>query len=178
MPHLKIMYFLLLHRAVWKQFITHQRMHCYNVIVWNLYTKTFKTLLHVSILRSSSGSTYRSLLKLYVKTINTFFWWCSSISCVCVCVVSLAGRSVDWPHCKGYSMICCCITRTYNKAFIILTYNFSKEWAGSIDSTATAYRLDGPGIESRWGRDFPYQSRPALRPTQPPVQWAPGLSRG
>ena len=26
--------------------------------------------------------------------------------------------------------------------------------------------LDGPGIESRWGRDFPHLSRPALRPTQ------------
>ena len=30
---------------------------------------------------------------------------------------------------------------------------------------ATRYGLDGPGIESRWGRDFPPPSRPALGPT-------------
>jgi hypothetical protein len=32
---------------------------------------------------------------------------------------------------------------------------------------ATPYGLDGPGIESRWGWDFLYVFRPALRPTQP-----------
>jgi hypothetical protein len=31
----------------------------------------------------------------------------------------------------------------------------------------TRYGLDGPGIESRWGRDFSQLSRPALGPTQP-----------
>ena len=49
---------------------------------------------------------------------------------------------------------------------------------GSSVSIATAYGLDDPGIESRWGRDFPHLSRPDLRPTQPPVQWVPGLDRG
>jgi hypothetical protein len=43
---------------------------------------------------------------------------------------------------------------------------------------ATRYGLDGTVIESRWGRDFPHPSRPALGPTQTPIQWVPGLSRG
>ena len=37
---------------------------------------------------------------------------------------------------------------------------------------------DGPRIDSRWGLDFLHLSRPALGPTQPPVQRIPGLSRG
>jgi len=49
---------------------------------------------------------------------------------------------------------------------------------GSIIGIVTAYGLDGPGIESWWGRDFLHLPRPALRPTQPPVQWVRGLSWG
>jgi hypothetical protein len=48
----------------------------------------------------------------------------------------------------------------------------------SVVGIATRYGLDGPEIEARWRRDFPHPPRPALRPTQPPVQWVPGLSWG
>jgi hypothetical protein len=33
---------------------------------------------------------------------------------------------------------------------------------GSVVDKATSYGLDDPGIESRWGRDFPHLSRPVL----------------
>jgi len=46
------------------------------------------------------------------------------------------------------------------------------------DSTVgivTRYRLGGPGIESQGAQDFLHPSRPAMGPTQPPIEWVPGL---
>jgi len=48
---------------------------------------------------------------------------------------------------------------------------------GSSVGMKTDYRLDGPG-SNPGGDEIFRSSRPALRHTQPPVQWVPGLSRG
>jgi len=43
---------------------------------------------------------------------------------------------------------------------------------GGRDSSvgiATPYAMNGPGIESRWARDFPNSSRPTMRPNQPHI---------
>jgi len=62
---------------------------------------------------------------------------------------------------------------------IILRQGISDEVSrDSSVGIATGYGLVGLGIESWCGRELPYLSRPALGPTQPPVQWVPGFSRG
>jgi hypothetical protein len=44
-------------------------------------------------------------------------------------------------------------------------YRVIKRGRGSSVGTATGYGLDGPRIESRWGRDFSHTSRPVLGST-------------
>ena len=48
---------------------------------------------------------------------------------------------------------------------------------GSSVGIATVYGLDGPG-SNPGGYEIFRPSRPALGPTQPPVIWVPGFSRG
>jgi hypothetical protein len=66
---------LSLHRAYWSLLILHtNKWTFYSIMNCKIHIKiqikTFKTLLHVSILRSFSGSIHFSLLKLYIKTIS------------------------------------------------------------------------------------------------------------
>jgi len=58
------------------------------------------------------------------------------------------------------------------------TYPHPHVGRDSLVSIVMCNWLDSLGIESRWGRDFLHLSRPVLWPTQPPMQYIPGLFRG
>jgi hypothetical protein len=49
----------------------------------------------------------------------------------------------------------------FRRIICVLEYNVD---FGSSVAIVTCYGMDGPAIESRWGRDFPHPYRPALPP--------------
>ena len=61
-----------------------------------------------------------------------------------------------------YNFVLC----EYNQKFV-----YDRIFNGS--PLATNSGLDGWEFELWWGQDFLCLSRPALRPTQPPVNWGP-----
>jgi hypothetical protein len=62
--------------------------------------------------------------------------------------------------------------------FNILVHNIQQVGRDGSVSIATRYGWDGPGIESRWGQNFPHPCPPALGPTQPSAQRVPRLFPG
>jgi hypothetical protein len=65
----------------------------------------------------------------------------------------------------------------YSFALVIkCCYQFFSQCTGIAQSVRDS--LDGPRMESRWGRDFALPSRPALGTTQPSIQWVTRLFTG
>jgi len=80
---------------------------------------------------------------------------------------------------------CIYIKRKRLELFINLNYKSTNcfiimclEGSGGRSQYGDSLRARLSGDRIPVGRDFPHLSRPAVEPTQPPIQWVPGLSRG
>ena len=103
-----------------------------------------------------------------------------NVSVVCVCFVAISSFVLELlKKCRDSlaSGTPCIYNMKSNKCNCVPYKNIFQLGRDTSVGTATSYGLDGPGIESRWGRDFLHPSRTALCPSQPPVQWIPGLYR-
>jgi hypothetical protein len=87
------------------------------------------------------------------------------------CVVYMIQISVTIPHTAVLDQI----RAKRMKIHVVPIHVMGQDSSVCI---ATRYGMDGPGIEFQWGRNFPHLSRPLLEPSQPHIQWVPGLSRG
>ena len=75
--------------------------------------------------------------------------------------VDLRAKTIDHELINFYNRDGVCLLHGTSWIFYIL-YIIQLKCRDSVIGITTCYRLDGPGIESRWRRDFPRLSRPAL----------------
>ena len=97
--------------------------------------------------------------------------------CVCVCVCVCVYVRVCVCECM---YVCVCMYACMYVCVCIYIYVYIYIYIyepGSSVGIATDYGLDRPG-SNPGGNEIFRPSRPFLGPTQPPVQWIPGLSRG
>jgi len=132
----------------------------------------------------TASSRSLSLLNIscHISTSEAFVYECVCVCvclcvfvcvCVCVCVSEWVSEWVSetdrQSEKQGMSFT------HQGQSNLLCSQTVGRESSVGIE---TSYGLYGPRIESRWGRDFPHLSRPALEPTQPPIQWVPALSQG
>jgi hypothetical protein len=123
-----------------------------------LFDITLSQVMQTSIRFSNWRMEVSKTITLDNKFLLTLCWWGSSKHFLLI--------STRWTRMWHWKL-----KKDYQSSYLY--------WAAIASvGIVTGYTLDGPGIESRWWRDFPHPSTPALGFTQPPTQWVPGLYWG
>jgi hypothetical protein len=135
---------------------------CFNIASPEVQKVSSFAPVYCLIMRQLYGTCKQSRIKIWPKHavyIGRYF-------------LCFAGQRLFWSSLYSHSFYMSILTHDFVLYFL--------QWRVRDSSVgiATRYGLDGPGFESRWGRDFPHPARPTLGPTQPHIQWVPGLSRG
>jgi len=111
--------------------------------------------------------------------------------CVCACVRFVSKLITTLHNARAYETVELCVRSELRKVWLILYHEILLPLMGAVirhfpihvgrpDSSvgiATDYGLGGLG-SNPGGDEIFRPSSPAPAPTQPPVRWVPGLSRG
>jgi hypothetical protein len=110
---------------------------------------------------------------MFIQPFVVFLFWHWGQVLVCLLMSSLLKYISIFQ--KLHNLVLSSIYRPVSRIFFLHSNQKGRDSSVGI---ATCYGLDGPGIGSGWGRDFPHSSTPVMGPSQPPIVWVPGLSRG
>ena len=96
-------------------------------------------------------------------------WWCLLQGCYHSSNTSDSHSEDGWLESRIVRLLAICVP--FQKKALASCSSQATELLSHIvlqlfPVYCTRYWLDGPGIKTLWGRDFPHPSRPALRPTR------------